>query len=262
MSCPRCGDEILEPVVGRDAAGIIVSWLHYCRIQPDASRRLCRNCLGRLSPREQNEILDRDYILGDIPRALWDNCFGRWDSGGDARMDDLRAQCLKCAADPPRMFSLIGETGRGKTFAVVSILQEYLMERSRPWEVHRGGWRLGKFCSARSLLVEIRRTFDTHDDTEADIIEDLARRELLVLDDIFHRQRDVSAKDMAFEARILYDVLDRRINAGKSTIVTSNRSLASIADIDDALVSRMRLGPIIIMDSTFPDRRPGSIVNL
>ena len=136
------------------------------------------------------------------------------------------------------------------------------MERSRPWEVHRGGWRLGKFCSARSLLVEIRRTFDTHEDTEADIIEDLARRELLVLDDIFHRQRDVSAKDMAFEARILYDVLDRRINAGKSTIVTSNRSLASIADIDDALVSRMRLGPIIIMDSTFPDRRPGSIVNL
>ena len=25
MSCPRCGDEILEPVVGRDAAGIIVA---------------------------------------------------------------------------------------------------------------------------------------------------------------------------------------------------------------------------------------------
>lgn len=122
----------------------------------------------------------------------------------------------------PRWLTLIGQSGCGKTYlsrAVRAIARDQLRMKAQYWNVSRIADRL------RS--------------GEYDLCDHLAALDFLVLDDLG------AEHSTEFSRSKLYQILDSRL--GKWTVVTSNLSLAAIADtIDVRCASRIKRGGVVV----------------
>lgn len=103
---------------------------------------------------------------------------------------------------------LTGTCGVGKTHLAAAALRELVLERGAA----------GRFWDCSDLLVQIRRSYSTGESvpTEGMLLEELARVDVLVLDDL-GRQR---VTDWSFD--LLSTMLGARYNSHRLTIVTSN----------------------------------------
>lgn len=116
---------------------------------------------------------------------------------------------------------LRGSTGVGKTHIAVGILMEVLDRNVS-----------GLYCNVTDLLSRLRDTYNQgRTDTEADILEELDRVDLLVLDDLGAEKATEWVLDR------LYLVVNRRYENARPIIVTTN--------CDDAGL-RERVGPRIV----------------
>lgn len=85
------------------------------------------------------------------------------------------------------------------------------------------------------LYRTIRGTYDDKNTSETEIMDEFARYDLLVIDDIFR------GKVTEFERSMLLELIDKRTeNYLTSTIVTSNLLLPDIANIDTRIADRLR----------------------
>jgi hypothetical protein len=111
---------------------------------------------------------------------------------------------------------LTGDAGTGKTHLACAIFKVFYLQT---------GWRDALFRRCSDVFMQIKRTFDGGNRAdffggephgEAGILDQLCNTPLLVLDDV------CTGSGSGFERRDLYDILDRRRNGKRLTIVTSN----------------------------------------
>lgn len=119
---------------------------------------------------------------------------------------------------------LAGGVGTGKTHLAAAIVRH---------EIERGK-RQVYFRPASVLFQAIRDSYKDEGRTEASILADYTDARLLVLDDL-------GAGNLSdHERRYTLEVLDRRLNNMRPTIVTSNWTLKDIAEkLDERVASRL-----------------------
>lgn len=104
-----------------------------------------------------------------------------------------------------------------------------------------------QFLSAVEFFFAIKRCYGTDED-ENEVLEKLRARSLLILDDLGAERVN------EWSLQLLYLLLDRRYRDEKQTIITSNLTLAEIAELDDRIASRIaEMGEVVNLGG--PDRR-------
>jgi DNA replication protein DnaC len=131
---------------------------------------------------------------------------------------------------------LTGPVGTGKTYLGAAIAR-LLVEKNIPV----------KFCRCADLIAKIRETYRTNGSEET-ILEPLEQVQFLVLDDL-------GAGSLSdHERRITFELLERRLNRCKPTIVTTNWRLQEIGvRMDDRIASR--LSTFTVVELAGEDRR-------
>jgi DNA replication protein DnaC len=125
-------------------------------------------------------------------------------------------------AKPDDGLLLLGGVGTGKTHLAAAIVM--MLARAR---------RRVEFLPAASLFRQIRETF-VENRNESEILDGFQSKEFLCLDDIG------SGALSGFERRILLEILERRLNDLRPTIITTNWGLDQIAEeIDERIGSRL-----------------------
>ncbi len=144
---------------------------------------------------------------------------------------------------------ITGKPGTGKTHMAVGLMK-FWFNGLMPIAVesHYRAWPL--FVPAPELMFQLKSTFDRKSGpSETDITQKYSGASLLVLDDLG------AERESEWARQVLYLILNRRYNEALPTIITSNLSLAEIAEqIDDRLASRiMEMG--IAIELVGKDRR-------
>ena len=130
--------------------------------------------------------------------------------------------------------TILGKAGSGKTISAVRTTRlmcfTYFLEPT--------------FINCAELMMEIRATFrDKSDRTEENIIQDISRVPLLILDDL------AAEKVSDYSVSTLYIILNRRGEQSKPTIITSNLTIKEIAEqMGDRIANRLvRYGKVVTL---------------
>jgi DNA replication protein DnaC len=149
----------------------------------------------------------------------------------------IETKIIPWLGNPTEGMVLIGEAGSGKTHLACAIVRAL-------YEIGKKA----KFCRASDLYLEIRQSYHGHDLGEMAIMARYCSTPTLILDDI-------GAGSLSdHERRILLDVLDRRGNDCRPTVVTTNLSLDQIRGLMDERISS-RLKEYLAVAFTGADRR-------
>jgi DNA replication protein DnaC len=136
---------------------------------------------------------------------------------------------------------LSGNVGCGKTHLSVALLREFII-------AGHANEKKVKFIPVIELLLELRRSFDSQQENEFDIIKRYSQLDLLLLDDLG------SEKISDWTISSLYVLLNNRYNCCRPTIITTNLISEQIEQtIGSRIASRLAEGRIIQID--MPDYR-------
>lgn len=132
---------------------------------------------------------------------------------------------------PPRWLSFVGPSGTGKTF-LADMIRVYA--KSIPCVMNH-----------TSLLAGVHRAFwpkllSRFRDGEYHIMADLADCNFLMLDEVV-----IEHDPSGFAKDKLSELFSRRV--GKWTVVTSNKTLSQLSDIDARIASRMIRGDSVVI---------------
>ncbi len=148
---------------------------------------------------------------------------------------------LKAMLDPSkgRLIALVGGRGNGKTQMAVEAMKvrTHLLKSAR-------------FASAVEFFIRIKATYRKDSDSdEMEVLAEFQKPSLLVIDEIGKRGGS------EWENTMLFELLNRRYNDMKDTILIDNRSSAEFVEtIGPSLASRMNEGGGI-MDCTWESFR-------
>ena len=135
-------------------------------------------------------------------------------------LDLVRNMAQKWAQEPEGWFTLIGETGTGKTHLAAAIAHE---------QVERGADVF--FAVVPDLLDYLRRAYHpTNPETYDDVFDALRETRLLILDDLGAHSTTAWAREK------LYQLFSYRYIQALPTVITTNHNLE---DLDPRLASRM-----------------------
>lgn len=85
------------------------------------------------------------------------------------------------------------------------------------------------YMKADDLFLQIRKTYkDSNDETEDEILKIYREADVLIIDDI------AVEKPSDFAGRVLYNILDARMENFKTTLITSNKTIDELADVYQA----------------------------
>lgn len=130
-------------------------------------------------------------------------------------------------SNPVHSLYLYGETGRGKTFAAFTIVNELLQ---------RG--KVVRFQLVSDLLLGLRDTFGAEGVSEKSLLQPLCDAQFLVLDELGDLARNRDRTASAFSASRILTLLDGRWRTGKPTILTSNLGLEELERwVDDPRIA-------------------------
>ena len=152
-------------------------------------------------------------------------------------------------------FFVTGSTGRGKTHLAVAILRRWLTIKGRASKLVGSRWTgdhyrdmyrdSAIFTTAADYCHELQSRFG-NGDTQS-VIRRHCSVTALVLDDFGGEHRS----DWSFSE--LFNLIAKRINMCRPTIVTSNLSLDEISALEPRLASR--LAGLDVLELGGPDRR-------
>lgn len=124
---------------------------------------------------------------------------------------------------PDAMFSLIGPNGTGKTQAAVELIRVAVAD--------------GHPClyqTATDIFRHVKSAY-SNDEPEARAMRKFVAPTVLILDEIHVRKMESE-----WESNILTDLIDRRYNAMKCTLMASNLDVDSFRDcVGDSIYSRL-----------------------
>ena len=127
-----------------------------------------------------------------------------------------------------RLLALIGTRGNGKTQLAVSLAIDLMKTHLKS----------ARYTTATAFFMAIKSTYKPNvDEDEAHVIREFSRPALLVIDEIGKRGGS------EWENNLLFELLNRRYNDMKDTILIDNRTMAEfVATIGPSLASRMNEG--------------------
>jgi DNA replication protein DnaC len=125
----------------------------------------------------------------------------------------------------------VGQAGVGKTYAMCA-LARWMTKRGR--NCVRVGWSM--------LGIEVRGTYSpTATSTEENIVRRLIKPDCLFIEDI-GADKELNEKESAFAKRVLYVILDRRIELCLPTFISTNCNKANLAaKFDERIADRLNL---------------------
>lgn len=120
------------------------------------------------------------------------------------------------------IIALIGPRGTGKTRLSAEAVRNHAPEEA-------------SYTTAMALFLRIRASFGKNSkESEDDVVTEMARAPLLVLDEVQERG------NTAWEDRILTHILDRRYGAMLPTIVIANLTESALVEcLGDSIISRL-----------------------
>ena len=133
---------------------------------------------------------------------------------------------------------LWGKVGRGKTYIAAALMRFFIVAGRRA--------RRARF---RDIVHEIQKTFDDHGSAEK-VFERYVNVDLLSIEDVGTGKAVASE----FDIETLLKLIDKRMESNKTTIITSNKSMETIADTYDTRIFS-RLNTFLIIELTGKDRR-------
>lgn len=140
---------------------------------------------------------------------------GPWSAAEQKIITKLGSGCL---------IALVGNRGCGKTQLAVEAIRASASRGKR-----------ARYCTATEFFIEIKAAYNSQDRTEKDVLNQFARPLLLVIDEIGQRS------ESEWENRLLFELLNRRYNALKDTILISNQSADMFTkSLGPSLISRMQ----------------------
>lgn len=162
---------------------------------------------SRLKELKRKRKIEENILKSGIPKLYKDSSFDNFDirKGTEQalRVSKRFADIFKECSEKGQGILFIGNTGSGKTHLAISIAKEVLMK----------GYTV-KFVSLLNLMGSV--STDDFGISEALKIQELSKCKLLIIDDICVTNAGDRCK------RILFNIIDNRVNAVKSTIFTSN----------------------------------------
>jgi DNA replication protein DnaC len=164
---------------------------------------------------------------GGVPEGRCLDFFATFDLQLAPEMAEARTACLRLLAGEMWCVFLIGGFGNGKTHLAIATLNEW---------TRQGG--NGYFTKTADWLALLRRHVDPPEgEVDAEqLLDNYVAVPMLALDDLG------AEKVTEWGGEQLYRLLDRRCDARRPTIVTSN---AAVDALDPRIVSRLREGLVI-----------------
>jgi len=155
----------------------------------------------------------------------------RWELQHFADVKGVDVDTIETRGKPARGYLIVGPPGTGKTCLAAAIVKN--------WVSRGGDYRFVRWTLASELVFDL--VFGGFDHRR-EALEAACRCSMLVLDD-FGSNRVSDNGDALMQM-----VIDRRFQAGLTTIVTMNVSKAELVKRDSRLASRMEEFEAIVMD--------------
>lgn len=127
-----------------------------------------------------------------------------------------------------------GPVGTGKTYALAALMRYLLCTGGSDKHCERTSWE--------KLCIEIRATFNNESPlTENAILDRMLGADYLIIEDI-GAGKIIDAAESDFSRRILYVVLDGRLEKCRPTFVSTNKSRETLSTtFDERIASRLSL---------------------
>lgn len=221
--CPDCDQEMSQGGISKamsDANG----WEG-----PYAWNCITAECVSlKLAVRQQNtdqafkeKVESNDYLLqygvgkGHI-ECTFENFVPK------AKRESLKDVYGKFLVDSKMNILMKGKTGTGKTHIAVAFLREIIKKKVTSCELK----------NVSELMMSLRNTFNStgRTETEKDMVDRYTGIKLLILDDMG------SEKATDYVETIFYNILNRRLNDQRRTIITTNLSLKEVGDLYGARI--------------------------
>lgn len=183
---------------------------------------------------EAQEILVNELLIGSgiterFRAATFDTFMAR-----DQQQASALLTCQEYAATFPAKYQagqcllMLGNVGTGKTHLASSIVQQVIRE-------HRAQ---AVIVAASAIFRAVKTTMGkTARYTEEDVLEELGGLDLLVIDEVG------ASRGSDWEVQLLHEVIDRRYQAVRPTIVVSNLITSDLKDyIGERAMDRLRQG--------------------
>ena len=138
---------------------------------------------------------------------------------------EFLAKARKYLGEKEKWFLAVGQSGAGKSFICTAICGELLKQGK---EV--------RFMSWLTESVKIKQNINNAEVYEP-IMDDYKSCEVLYVDDLF--KSDNSATPSSADIKIANEIFNYRYNNALRTLVSSERTIAQLIEIDQAVVGRI-----------------------
>jgi DNA replication protein DnaC len=161
----------------------------------------------------------------------------------DAHLKRISSTALELikSREPGQGIYLWGKVGRGKTYIAAAMMRYFILNGRR-----------AKRARFRDIAHEIQKTYDGTGSTEL-VLEKYVNADLLSIEDV-GTGKSVASE---FDIEMLLKLIDKRMEAKKTTIITSNKNMEGMADTFDTRIFS-RLNTFLIIEMTGQDRRKGN----
>lgn len=155
----------------------------------------------------------------------------------------------------PVSLYLDSDCGTGKTHIAVCLFRKFIIQSVEAkmneakinadsyFSVYNLKYRC--FYKEADLLSLIYQSYNNKYTDESEILENLSRQPILIIDDLFSSRTNDNAR------RIMFDLIDKRLDWKQlPTLITSNWSIEKIAnEIDVRIASRLSSGLVINLNT-------------
>ena len=158
----------------------------------------------------------------------------------DAKLRDIAKPILSAikSREPGQGVFLWGKVGRGKTYVASAIMRYFILNG-----------RTAKRARFRDIAHEIQMTYDGQGSTDT-VLGKYVKADLMSIEDVGTGKTIASE----FDIEILLKLIDKRMEAKKTTIITSNKNMEGMVDTFGTRIFS-RLNTFLIIELTGIDRR-------